>query len=117
MLFSQNKLKKITPHCDCNVLSAQVSCDQYGLFQIVDFLNEKVPLYIPYIVVNATRGLVVAFMAYERYLAVCSPFQYETVLSDGRRRIIGYLLTSYYLIFLVVCSSEFVLLEVMFQLK
>ena len=70
-----------------------------NLFLIVNFLNEKNPLYIPYLVLNATRGFVVAFMAYERYLAVCSPFQYKSVLSDGRRRLVGDLLTSYYLIF------------------
>ena len=95
----------------------KVSCDQIGLFEIVFFLNYKVPLNIPFELVKATRGLIVAFMAYERYLAVCKPFDYELILSDGKRRVVGYLLTSYYLIFLAVYSLEYVLLEVRFQVE
>ena len=113
--FFLKNVKEFSSSCNYNVLSAQVSCDQTGLFKMIDFLNYKVPLNIPFELVKATRGLIVALMAYERYLAVCLPFEYESVLSDGKRRIIGYLLTSYYMIFLFVYSLEYVLLEVRFQ--
>ena len=56
--------------------------------------------------VDLTTGVVVALMAYERYVAVCYPFDFETVLSRGKRKLYYSILGVYLIIVLFVRISE-----------
>ena len=49
-------------------------------------------------------GAIVSLMAYERYVAVCKPFDMETILSATKRKLFYSILTSYYLFCLFVLS-------------
>ena len=71
------------------------------------------------LLMDISNGLIVALMAYERYIIVCKPFEFQQILSARRRKIIystfGVFLTFFFCLFaadyslplfLVIMSSK-----------
>ena len=91
-------------------LSARVTCDDdTWLFNVLRRLDKTQLLLSPKYTMDITTGAIVALMAFERYVAICLPFNYETILSDAKRRVMYSILVMYYVLLLLFYTANFIL--------
>ena len=94
-------------------LSAQVSCsDDYSTVDLIFNLEKSKLLRTPTFVLEITTGVTVALMAYERYIAICQPFDYETILSNPKRKSIYFILVMFYAMQLFLYGMNYFLISV-----
>ena len=94
-------------------LSAQVSCsDDYSTVDLIFSLEKSKLLRTPTFVLEVTTGVTVALMAYERYIAICQPFDYEIILSNRNRKSIYSILVMFYAMLLFLYGINYLFITV-----
>ena len=95
-----------------NNLTALVNCNQHGLKRFLNGINKAFSvLFELKFVMDISNALVVSLMAYERFIMVCKPFDFQTIISPRNRRITYSILIMFLVVYFVLFISESFILE------